>query len=60
LKNIIVQLALKGFIQIHKSYIINTSKVDYFLASSLVINQIMLPVGRKYKPILAKYLDLNA
>lgn len=56
LKNILAQLAPKGFRQIHKSYIVNFSKVDYFEANSVHINGIDLPVGRTFKDQIADYL----
>ncbi|WP_420552064.1 LytR/AlgR family response regulator transcription factor [Tenacibaculum aiptasiae] len=37
------------FLQIHKSYIVNTKKIDKLTGTSLSINNISLPVGRTYK-----------
>lgn len=42
------------FIQIHKSYIINLKKVDYFNKEEACINKIVLPVGNMYKEAFLK------
>lgn len=56
LKSVLAQLAPKGFYQIHKSYIVNFSKVDYFEAGSLRVGDIDLPIGRKFKDQISNYL----
>lgn len=39
----------KGFLQIHKSYIVNTEKVENFTGTYITISKIKLPIGRTYK-----------
>jgi two-component system, LytTR family, response regulator len=49
LKNIIRDLPANQFVQIHKSYIINNNCVKYkSIVSVTLINDLILPVGRKY------------
>jgi DNA-binding LytR/AlgR family response regulator len=49
LNNILVQLPSNIFMRIHKSYIVNISKVKNYDANSITINTIELPIGRVYK-----------
>ncbi len=42
------------FIQIHKSFIINLKKLDYFNREEACINKIVLPVGSVYKEAFLK------
>ena len=42
-------LSGKGFIRIHRSFIINTSFVTAFSNNELVVNKYQIPVGRSYK-----------
>lgn len=39
----------KEFLQIHKSYIVNTEKVENFTGTYITISKIKLPIGRTYK-----------
>lgn len=50
------KLALNGFMRIHKSWIVSTSKIDAFTANSVEINGKELPVGRSYKNAVAAEL----
>lgn len=49
LKNWKDSLEANQFVQIHKSYIVNTKKIDKLTGTSLSINTISLPIGRTYK-----------
>lgn len=42
-------LSKKGFMQIHKSYIVNSKKVEKFTGSYVIIYNHKLPIGRTYK-----------
>ncbi len=42
-------LSKKGFMQIHKSYIINSKKVEKFTGSYVIISNKKLPIGRTFK-----------
>ncbi len=44
------------FIRIHRSFIINTDKIDSFSADALVINDIELPISRTYKKEVREFL----
>ncbi|MCA6364267.1 MAG: response regulator transcription factor [Bacteroidetes bacterium] len=47
------QLGGSGFLQIHKSFVINTALVQQISENSVMLqNQVILPVGRKYKLLL--------
>ncbi|NNE25399.1 MAG: response regulator transcription factor [Saprospiraceae bacterium] len=45
-----------NFKRIHRSYIINTQKMDYFTTEEVNINGKMIPVGMKYKDVLKTML----
>ena len=56
LKKLKEQLSSKGFFQIHKSYIVNFSKIDYFEANAIHIQGVDLPIGRTFKEVFADYI----
>lgn len=49
LKDFIEQLPVKNFVQIHKSYVINISKVNYMEGNSVKIDEHRLPVSLNFK-----------
>ena len=51
------ELEYFGFIQIHKSYLVNDKYIDYVTTQEMVLsNQVTLPRGRKFKDKVKKYL----
>lgn len=56
LKKVVQQLAPYNFNQVHKSFIVNFARVDYFETSSIHIGKIDIPVGRAFKTVIAKYI----
>lgn len=58
LKNWIEKLPETQFIQIHKSYIINSKCVDKISGNELYIEKNRLPIGRTYKQELLKRLQI--
>jgi len=55
LKKVGQQLKSKGFLQIHKSFIINFLKINYFESKGVSIANNMLPIGRKFKDVISEY-----
>ncbi len=49
LKNLEEEYKTRGFMRIHKSYIVNTYKIDSFKSNSVIIGDYELPIGRTYK-----------
>ncbi len=47
--SVIEQKLVSPFIRIHRSFIINTDKVESFSVDSVIINAIELPISRTYK-----------
>ena len=43
------RLSSKGFRRIHKSYLINESKIKMTSAHEVMVNTKLLPIGRKYR-----------
>lgn len=43
------ELLPKDFLRIHKSYIVNINRIDFFEKGKIVINKKQLPVGETYK-----------
>ena len=41
-----------GFIQVHKSYLVNMEEIQYVRKQLHLKNGDMLPIGRAYKPML--------
>ncbi|MCK0179578.1 LytTR family transcriptional regulator [Flavobacteriaceae bacterium S0862] len=58
LKNWTEKLCDEQFVQVHKSFIINSKKVDKFSGNQVFINDLKLPVGRTYKQELLKQLKI--
>jgi len=46
------------FVRVHRSFIINTSKVESIEVNSILINKITIPIGSSYKESFLKYLGL--
>jgi two-component system, LytTR family, response regulator len=51
LKSFEEELSGSGFIRCHKSYLVNTSFVTNYSASSLYIQKIELPIGKQYADV---------
>jgi DNA-binding LytR/AlgR family response regulator len=49
LKSILDQLPQENFLQIHKSYIINTKHITHIEGNTLYLNEISLPIARNRK-----------
>jgi len=58
LKNWIEKLCDEQFVQVHKSYIINSKKVDKVSGNQICIDDLKIPVGRTYKQELLKQLKI--
>lgn len=52
------QLSTRQFVRIHKSYIINLTKIEKITGSRVVLEQgVDLPIGRAYKETVLDYLE---
>lgn len=49
LKNVEEELSNKGFIRLHKSYIVNTKKIKHVESSKVKIGDHFIPISRNYK-----------
>jgi len=58
LKNWVEKLCDEQFVQVHKSYIINSKKVDKVSGNLVFINNLQIPVGRTYKQELLRQLKI--
>ena len=58
MKGIEKRLPEKNFIRIHRSFIVNTSKIDHIEDLSVVINKKYLPIGASYKDAFMKRLNI--
>jgi len=50
------ELSAKGFLRIHRSFIVNLKQVSAFTASDVEIGKIELPIGDSYKALVTKRL----
>lgn len=55
LKSMIEELPCDQFIQVHKSFVVSLSKIDYFMNNRIAIGHYEIPIGRVY---LNKFRDL--
>lgn len=52
------KLSSQGFIQTHKSYLVNLSKINSITVDSVIINGHEIPIGRNFKDDLMKSLQI--
>lgn len=50
----------EGFLQVHRSWIVNTKKVKEIERMRIVIGEERIPVGDSYRPQFLKFLRLNS
>jgi len=58
LKNWSQKLEQHSFLQVHKSFIINTKKIDKISGNEVFISKNSIPVGRTFKSILMNMISL--
>ncbi len=58
MKGIENRLPGKSFIRTHRSYIVNTSKIETLEDNSILINKKFIPIGASYKDSLMERLNL--
>ena len=56
-KEVLQKLPEQHFVRIHKSYIINTQKIDALSANSVKIESTEIPIGRNYYQLLLKNIN---
>ncbi len=47
----------KGFLRVHRSFIVNLKKITAFTATDIEINNIVIPIGESYKREVFKVLN---
>lgn len=53
------ELEGKGFLRVHRSFIVSVSNITSFTAASLEIHNISLPIGSSYKEYVFKALNIG-
>ncbi len=56
MKNMEAQLPTNRFLRIHRSYIINTDKIDFFQDNSFKIHKEVLLVGKSYRKMVSEWV----
>ncbi len=57
LSSITAELSVSNFVQVHRSYVVNSNKIQSVISKTLTMsNGEMLPVGRKYQILLDSFL----
>jgi two-component system LytT family response regulator len=57
LSSITTELSVSNFVQVHRSYVVNSNKIQSVTSKTLTMsNGEMLPVGRKYQILLDSFL----
>ena len=51
------ELIDKKFLRIHRSYIVNTSKISAFTMSDIEVNSVEIPIGASYKEKVISFLN---
>jgi len=57
LSGIVDYLGTKGFVQVHRSYIVNIKKVSALVGNGLEIQGIHIPIGKTYKRSVARLFE---
>lgn len=55
IKNIINNFSESNFVQTHRGFVVNINKISKFYTSHVLVNEIKIPVSRKYAHQLANY-----
>ncbi len=58
LKNVTEKLNDKRFVRVHRSYLINSNKIDSLFDGYVFIANKKIPIGKSYKEDLMKYISL--
>lgn len=58
LKNMEIILSGQNFLRVHKSYIINTTKVDALNGNRVELNKQKIPIGKSYKAEVMRLLNI--
>ena len=58
LKNVTEKLNDKRFVRVHRSYLINSNKIDSLFDGYVFIANNKIPIGKSYKENLMKYISL--
>jgi DNA-binding LytR/AlgR family response regulator len=58
LKRFVAKLPQENFSQVHKSFVINTNKVEKISGNEIFISEVKIPIGRMYKQDLLKALNI--
>lgn len=56
--NDILEKTSNKFIRVHRSYIVNTDYIDEIQSSKLIVNEVEIPLGKKYKDDVLKKVNL--
>jgi len=59
LKNIVEALPADGFIQTHKSYVVNKSKISAIEGNMIIINKHRIPISRRMKDEILEQVTKN-
>jgi DNA-binding LytR/AlgR family response regulator len=59
MKNMENFLKEKGFIRVHKSYIVSVKNIDAVFGNTIEINQKQLPLGRSFRDEVNNVLGMN-
>jgi len=59
MKSLVAQLPHDQFMRVHKSYIVNLSRINVVERSRIVFGKEYIPVGEQYKEAFQNYLDTN-
>ncbi|MBG0780856.1 MAG: LytTR family transcriptional regulator DNA-binding domain-containing protein [Bacteroidales bacterium] len=59
MKNMENFLKEKGFIRVHKSYIVSVKNIDAVFGNTIEINQKQLPLGRSFRDEVNNALGMN-
>ncbi len=57
---LITRLPEKSFLRIHNSYIVNLNKIEIVQDNHISIREEKIPVGTKYKDVVANFLSKNS
>lgn len=59
LRNWEEKLQSLSFFRIHRSYIVNTNKIEKIYGNQVFINEITLPIGKAYRETFLKYIGYH-
>lgn len=60
LQQLLTTLPAENFLRVHRSYAVNTDHIDHFNSTRVLLGEVAIPIGRKWRPeVLERLRELK-